>query len=72
MTRPARKRPDDRAVIQISRQLHGRMAKIKNEREQELGRLVTFTEIIDGWRVRAEGLDVLAAHVQLRGVSDGT
>ena len=68
----SRTRPADRAVIQISRQLHGRLAKVKGEREQQLGRLVTFTEIIDEWRTRAEGLDLLAAHVQLRGVSDGT
>lgn len=53
-------RPADRAVIQISRPLHARLTTIKREREGRLGRLVTFTEIIDGWRMQSEsGLALL-------------
>lgn len=37
----------DRAVIQISRPVHVRLSKIKEAREGQLHRQVSFTEIIE-------------------------
>lgn len=37
----------DRKVIQISGPLHEWLTKIKKEREQDLGRQVTYTEVIE-------------------------
>lgn len=51
MSRP---RPANRAVIQISRTLHDQLTKIKQEREEELERVVSFDEIIRGWQKDAE------------------
>lgn len=44
-----------RKVIEVSEPLHARLTTIKKERQRRLGRQVTFTEIIDGWLMRAEG-----------------
>lgn len=37
----------DRAVIQISRPVHKRLAKIKTAQQRQLKRQVSFTEIIE-------------------------
>ena len=56
----------NRKVIQISTPLHDRLSETKRERELELSRQVSFSEIIDQWRIRALGLDMLAAHAVAR------
>ena len=43
----------DRKVIQISAPLHAWLTAIKEQREKQLGRQVTFTEIIDQLREKA-------------------
>lgn len=40
-------RRDDRKVIQISAPLHAWLTEVKEAREAELGRAVTFTEILE-------------------------
>ena len=37
----------DRKVIQISGPLHAWLTKVKQEKERELGRQVSFTEVIE-------------------------
>lgn len=43
----------DRAVIQVSRPLHTWLLNQKREQQQQLGRQVTFTEIIEQLRDKA-------------------
>lgn len=48
MSTPTRKPAAvDRAVIQISRPVHRRLAKIKTNQQRQLKRQVSFTEIIE-------------------------
>lgn len=68
MTRP---RSAHRKVIEVSKPLHEELTRIKAERSEQLGRQVTFTEIINEWRVRSEGLDLLASHSRVRMVPSG-
>ena len=51
MTRP---RSAHRKVIEVSKPLHEELTRIKKERTEQLGHQVTFTEIIDEWRVHAK------------------
>lgn len=44
---------ETRAVIQISRPLHTRLSALKDERQQQLQRQVSFTEIIEQLLERA-------------------
>ena len=46
-------RPADRAVIQISKPLHLWLLQVKKEREQQLGRQVSISEIIEQLREKA-------------------
>lgn len=55
MSRP---RPKNRAVIQVSKTLHDLLRQIKEQREEELERVVSFDEIIQGWRKDAEKASV--------------
>lgn len=55
----------ERAVIQISRPLHDRLTKIKNEQQQQLKRQVTFSEIIEQMLTKVEGFELLAAHTRM-------
>lgn len=50
----------DRKVIQVAGPLHDRLKETQRHLEARLGRQVSFSEIIEQWRARAEGADVLA------------
>ena len=44
----------DRAVIQVSKPLHDWLKKVQAEQQQRLGRQVTFSEIIEQLREKAD------------------